>query len=192
MARDRAVAGTAATVAARFAPIVVRGARERTSARAAAEMTEGCENADTRTTALSLKTLRATFACLINAERSAAGIANVAAGASLQRGAVGFSREMVRKRFFGHFSPTGSTLVTRVQRTGYLRRARAWALGETLAYGTGRVSTRELVDALLASPSHRAVFRDGRYRQVGVGLRRGVPTGRGAGLTVTLDFGVRR
>ncbi len=43
---------------------------------------------------------------------------------------------------------------------------------------------------LMASPAHRAVLRDGRYRQLGVGLRRGVPSGRGSGLTVTLDFAV--
>ncbi len=96
---------------------------------------------------------------------------------------------MVVNRFFGHISPTGSTLGTRVRRGGYLEDARRWLLGETLARGEGDVTSYVLFTALMGSPAHSEIIRDGRYRQVGVGLERGTSADDG-GLTVTLDFGV--
>ncbi len=191
VAQDDPLAGI---VAALTAPLVVLGApiAAGTELATTPSAPPGCENASIGAAELALRDVRAALACLVNAQRASDGLTALARGGSLQRTATGHSKDMVRRRFFSHSSPSGSTLLTRVRRTGYLRRARRWSLGEALAYGRGDVTASTLFRALMASPSHRAVLRDGRYRQLGVGLQRGVPEGTGAGLTVTLDFAVRR
>jgi len=149
----------------------------------------GCRNVSISTRTVSLSVLRASFICLINTERGINATPAVAADAFLQRSADAHSHDMVVNRFFGHLSPAGSTLLNRVRRAGYLEDARRWLLGETLARGEGDVTSYALYTALMASPAHSEIIHDGRYRQVGVGLERGISTGDG-GLTVTLNFGV--
>jgi uncharacterized protein YkwD len=112
-------------------------------------------------------------------------------GAAAQRHAA----DMAGHDFFSHVSPRTGTMQARVQRAGYLRGARAWSLGEALAWGKARSGApRAILRGLLASPPHRAILLDPGFRDLGVGVARGAPSGgdRGA-LTVALDFGrVRR
>lgn len=151
-----------------------------------------CGQADVSVAASSARRLRSAFLCLVNTHRASTATGGLVPAAALRRSADRHSRDMVTRGFFGHTSPGGRTLAGRVRRTGYLKHARRWKIGETLAYGGGDITPRELFAALMRSPAHRTVITDGGYRQLGVGLERGVPAGDGAGLTVTLNFGVVR
>lgn len=152
--------------------------------------TGGCRNAGTSARTLALSVVRAAFLCLIDAERASRAAPAVVTDAFLQRSADAHSHDMVVNRFFGHSSSAGGLLLTRVRRAGYLDDARRWLLGETLAYGEHDVTSYALFAALMDSPAHSEVIRDGHYRQVGVGLERGTSVDKGEGLTVTLNFGV--
>jgi uncharacterized protein YkwD len=102
---------------------------------------------------------------------------------------------MVAVRRFGHhLAGHEPTLTGRAAAVGYLRHARRWWLGETLAYGSATLATPQaLVAELMASPPHRATILDPGARDLGIGLARGGPLP-GPGATLTLDLGhaVRR
>lgn len=64
--------------------------------------------------------------CLLNQERTSRGLAPLKSNRHLLTAARRYSQLMVRERFFGHVSPGGSTLVSRVRKgTKYLRGARS-------------------------------------------------------------------
>jgi uncharacterized protein YkwD len=130
--------------------------------------------------------------CLVNRARAEHGLAALRSAGALERAAAAHSRDMVRRDFFSHESPGGSTPQQRIDRTGYLNGARSWAIGETIAWGTGGYATpSSIVRGWLNSPGHRAILLDGRYRDVGIGVAIGAPSGSG-GATFTGDFGARR
>jgi uncharacterized protein YkwD len=83
----------------------------------------------------------------------------------------------------------------RIKRAGYLRSAHEWWLGEALAWGKASAGAPQaILRGLLNSPPHRAILLDPEFRDLGVGVARGAPSGANHGaLTVALDFGrVRR
>ena len=83
---------------------------------------------------------------------------------SLARAAAAHSRDMVLHDFFAYDSPTGSTPKERIDRAGYFDGAASWAMGETIAWGTGsRATPAAIVRSWLRSPGHRAILLDGRY-----------------------------
>jgi uncharacterized protein YkwD len=135
-----------------------------------------------------------TIRCLVNAQRRRHGLPPVLSSRRLRHAASGLAGDMVRRKFFSHVTPGGSTVHSRVRRTGYLARARSWALGETLAWGEASNATAAaLVNALMHSPPHRAIILDRGFREVGVGIAFGVPEpgSHAAGATIALDFGRR-
>jgi uncharacterized protein YkwD len=131
--------------------------------------------------------------CLINDARRAHGLRPVRAERHLGSAAQGHASAMATQDFFAHDAPSGETMQNRVERAGYLRGARAWWLGEALAWGRDAMgSPVAILRGLLGSPPHRAILLDPRFRDLGIGVARGAPSGRGRGaLTVTLDFGRR-
>lgn len=149
----------------------------------------GCRDAGGGVTELDAARARLAMLCLVNVDRRSRGLATVRAARLLERSAQGHSADMVQRRYFDHASPAGSTLTDRVKRAGYLRGVRRYSLGETLAYGSESVTLVELFGSLLASPPHRAIIRDRKFRELGVGTANGMPTDGGEGLTVTMNFG---
>jgi uncharacterized protein YkwD len=134
--------------------------------------------------------MRATV-CLINQARADHQLGALQATSSLERAATAHSRDMVRHDFFAHDSPTGSTPKQRIDRAGYFDGASSWALGETIAWGSGsRATPASIVRSWLRSPGHRAILLDGRYHDLGIGIAVGAP-GQGVGATFTGDFGAR-
>jgi uncharacterized protein YkwD len=135
---------------------------------------------------------RATL-CLINAERRSRGLRSVRPNARLSKAARRHSHDMVRRHYFSHTSPGGATMSQRIRRSGYLRRADSWLIGETLAWGTEAEGTaRRVVRAWMHSPNHRKVILTRAFRDAGVGVAWGVPDRRLAGgATYTVDLGVR-
>jgi uncharacterized protein YkwD len=135
---------------------------------------------------------RSAVFCLINEQRSAHGLATLTPNQSLGRAAEKHSRTMNAWNFFGH---TGDgTPVRRAHRSGYMRGASSWMLGETLAWGRGsRGTPAGVVAAMMASPIHRDVLLNPSFREIGVGVAMGAPVherARNAAI-YTLDLGVR-
>jgi len=127
--------------------------------------------------------------CLLNAERAQRGLAPLRANPTLGRAARRHARDMVRRRFFGHVSPSGATVDDRVRRAGYRGGRRT---GETIAWGTGPdAAPAAVVEAWMASPGHRSVILDPNFRDIGLGVVMGSPQGSAGGATVTVDFARR-
>jgi uncharacterized protein YkwD len=103
---------------------------------------------------------------------------------------------MVRRQFFDHVSPGGSTLLGRVRSAGYRTGRSGWMVGENLAWGSGPLATpRAAVRAWMRSSGHRHNVLNPRFTEVGIGIAPGAPVTSQAGMaaaTYTTDFGARR
>jgi uncharacterized protein YkwD len=151
-----------------------------------------CPGADVVPTAAALKQARAATLCLINQERTSRGLRVVHSQTRLRAAATRHSTSMVRRHFFDHSSPTGSTAATRVRAAGYLRGVATFQLGENIGAGEGVFGTpAAMVDAWMHSAGHRSNILRRSFRDIGIGIVAGTPTG-GGGATYTTDFGVRR
>lgn len=129
--------------------------------------------------------------CLLNRQRAAHGLPRLREHRSLSTAATRYARLMVVQRFFAHVSPAGSTMASRIKRTSYLDHKRSYALGENIAWGSGRLATpARIVNAWMHSAGHRANILNGSFREIGIGIALGAPTG-GSGVTYVNDFGRR-
>jgi uncharacterized protein YkwD len=127
----------------------------------------------------------------INHVRAAYGLDHVRGAPALRRIALSHSEDMLRREYFAHTSPTGSTLAYRVQRSGFVR-GYSWTAGETLAWGVGtQGSARATAVAWLKSSEHRAIMLSGAYHWVGIGRNCGHFLGHANACVWTADF-VRR
>jgi uncharacterized protein YkwD len=177
-------------LAAGFAAATLLGAAAGTGDALAAT----CAGATARPGEISrTETARATQ-CLVNAERRGRGLRALRPSARLAAVARSHSRDMVRRRFFAHTAPGGITFLDRIRRSGYLRSADRWHVGENLGWGSGPGGSPEaIVRAWMQSPPHRKAILTAAFRESGVGVARGVPVpAAGGGATFTMDFGVRR
>src|SRR5215208_2775571 len=112
--------------------------------------------------------VRATL-CELNAERSHRGLRRLRLNRHLAAAARAHSRAMSRRHFFSHDSLNGASFIDRIRRTGYLRGARSWTVGENIAYGSGRLSTpRAIGRAWMNSPGHRANILSRSFRSIGI------------------------
>jgi uncharacterized protein YkwD len=100
---------------------------------------------------------------------------------------------MLKRRYFAHVSPSGSTLGSRDGAAGYLRGAQYWTVGEVLAWITKpRPTPDAVVRAWMHSPEHKRVLLTASFRDAGVYVGRGNPVRRnGAGATFAMEFGRR-
>ncbi|WP_053227867.1 CAP domain-containing protein [Solirubrobacter soli] len=151
-----------------------------------------CADADLYPAPDNLDRVRSAVVCLHNEERAERGLRSLRADTRLRRAAAGHSDEMVEESYFAHDSADGSDFVDRILAARYVARNDGYSLGENLAWGTGNLSTaRGVVDAWMRSSAHRANLLKKAYRDIGVGIRLGVPQDAGVGATYTIDFGVR-
>jgi uncharacterized protein YkwD len=154
---------------------------------------DDCAGADLVPAADNLAQVQQATLCLLNAQRSAQGLAALAVNGRLGAASAGYSASMVDQDFFAHVAPDGATLVDRLTATGYLGTGGAWVAGENIGWGQGPLSTpRAMVAAWMGSPGHRANILDGEYRDIGLGLALGTPGDRSWGATYTTDFGRRQ
>jgi uncharacterized protein YkwD len=129
--------------------------------------------------------------CVLNSERADRGLPALRVQSGLSQAAEGHATDMVRRQYFSHTTPEGRTFDERLRRP-YIRGHR-WGVGETLAWGTKSKSTPEaIVQAWLASPPHRRVVLDRRFRDVGIGVTLGLPVTGDPGATYAAELGVRR
>jgi uncharacterized protein YkwD len=153
-----------------------------------------CTNTDLMPAAGNLAVIRAAVLCLHNKERSARGLVPLKENAKLRKAAKGHSDNMVAKGFFDHTAPDGTDMVDRILGTGY-GAGQGWSLGENIAWGTGNLATaREIQEAWMRSPGHKANILRRQFREIGIGIAVGAPVDAGGldGATYTADFGVRR
>jgi uncharacterized protein YkwD len=162
------------------------------TATASAATATPCANIDEAPTAANIDTVRAAILCLTNAERSQLRLPALRENAKLRKAALGHSSDMVRAGYFAHSEPDGDTFADRIVAAGYVRRNDGWSLGENLAWGTGDLSTaRGINDAWMKSSGHKANILKASFREIGIGIRVGVPQDNTVGATYTTDFGVK-
>jgi uncharacterized protein YkwD len=134
--------------------------------------------------------------CLLNERRRSAGLKPVDRQLKLLRAAGRHGRDMIRHRFVSHLGSNGSTPLSRVRRTGFLRGASFFVVGEDLAWGEKTAAIPvNVVTALMNSAVHRHNILDKRFNRAGVAVLRGDPTLRGYprnALTYVVVFGVVR
>jgi uncharacterized protein YkwD len=137
--------------------------------------------------------VRAAIACEIDRVRVSKGLRWLRDNRRLKIAARRHSADMVRGRYFSHYSQGGSSPADRARRTGYVRSGCSWTVGEVLAWGTAQRSTAgATVRAWLRSPGHRSIILSSSYADGGVGTRAGTPAGHSSGVTVTMVVGRRR
>jgi uncharacterized protein YkwD len=151
-----------------------------------------CANADLVPNAANGASIRSATLCLINVERRARGLRALRSNSRLRNAAQRYAEQMVRQSFFGHVSPAGSTVLQRIRKASYLKSARAYSVGENLAWGTRELATpRQTVRNWMNSPPHRRNMLDRGFREIGIGIAIGVPQGSDPGATYATEFGRR-
>jgi uncharacterized protein YkwD len=119
-----------------------------------------------------------------NSERANAGLPALSENAQLNQSALAKVNDMLAKQYFEHVSPTGTTLDNLISKAGYTY----ITIGENLAYGNF-TSSKEVVDAWMRSPGHRANILNSEYTEIGVGVRLGTYRGRQVWM-LTQHFGL--
>lgn len=157
---------------------------------------KSCSGRDLVPTAANVATVRSATLCLVNEERTDRGLGKLKTVTSLEAVAAAYARRMVRERFFEHTAPDGSTFLSRIKRTSYLKGlVRRWSVGENIAWGTGARSTPEgIVQAWMKSAGHKRNILNGRFTELGLGTAIGAPQGSGQSSAATYvnTFGERR
>lgn len=152
-----------------------------------------CANADDRAGDASETALAKSAVCLLNKQRARRGLRKLRLNARLSEAARRHTVDMVRRNYFSHTSRSGADVVDRLTRTGYMRGAHRWVVGENLAWGSGGRSTpRQIMEAWMNSPGHRANILQRRFREIGIGVILGAPRSHnGSAATYTTTFGAR-
>jgi uncharacterized protein YkwD len=117
----------------------------------------------------------------MNAVRTSHGLRPLRLDRRLLRAAKAHSADMMRRQYFAH-----GALAARTRAAG----ARGPVFGEDLAWATG-LTADWVVDAWLASPSHRANLLRRGFRRIGIGVVFGTFIGHPGVGVVTADFAGR-
>jgi uncharacterized protein YkwD len=132
---------------------------------------------------------------LVNSVRSSKGLPRLRLARPLTRAAESHTVSMATRGFFGHDSPSGETFAQRIRRFYPGDSRSSWTAGENLFATTGDIDARAVVDAWVASPTHRNVLLRRGWREIGVaaihasspaGIFGGAPT-----VLVAAEFGAR-
>ena len=144
---------------------------------AASAGTRACASTKATPAQVDTQQLAASTLCLLNAQRARYGVRPLRMSAQLSEAARRHAADMERRHYFSHVSLDGTDFVKRIRRTGYLRRAGSWYVGENLAWGAGpnRSSPRGIVAAWMNSPPHRHNILEARFREIGIGVVVGAP-----------------
>ena len=152
-----------------------------------------CANEDLPANAETRARVEAAAFCLTNKFRVANGRRPLKSNRRLVTAARGHAKNMVANRFFSHTDPGGRDALARIKATKYMGRSPRWMVGENIAWGQGELGTpRSIVSAWINSPGHRRNLLNRRYRETGLALAPGTPSGSsGDGGTWAQEFGQR-
>jgi uncharacterized protein YkwD len=130
--------------------------------------------------------------CLINNERKSRGLKVLNYNGRLTKSAGNHSISMDNYNYFSHNSRNGTSFVKRIKRTGYMSGTRAWTVGENIGWGS-EITPRGIFNTWMNSSNHRDVILKSAYRDIGIGVAWGSPTGRfeHRSAIYTADFGRR-
>jgi uncharacterized protein YkwD len=147
-----------------------------------------CKNANVDPSTTKLKTVERATLCLLNQKRRQNGLRKLRHNKRLSLASKRHSRSMVARKVFEH-----GNFVGRIKAARYLKGSGSWSVGENIAWGSGDLATpAEIMRAWMNSPPHRHNILSGKFREIGVGVVRGVPVRRSYdGATYTTDFGRR-
>jgi uncharacterized protein YkwD len=151
----------------------------------AAGVRDGCANATIAATSASVGAMRKAVVCLVNFERSRYHLPRLLAVGKLDASAQSYTVEMVRRNFFSHTAPNGSTPGARIAATGYRW---SWA-GENIASGYG--TPLAVVTGWMHSQGHCYNMLAPTFRNIGVGESPHPVGGANVPSTWTQDFGLR-
>jgi uncharacterized protein YkwD len=126
----------------------------------------GCLGADATGGPASART--AAVMCLTAQARSRAHRTALRGAAALKRSAALKVDSIERCGTFSH-TPCGSKMWSTMSQTGYARGC--YSVGENLAWVSVGMTPRQVVQAWLESPEHRANLLDSRFRDTGVASR---------------------
>ena len=174
-AQRLAVSSLLALIAAAGAPVAADAA--------------ACDGADRSPEKLGQKATIRTTLCLLNKERISRGLRKLRADSKLHRAADGHADDMVARHYFDHDSKSGTSFITRIERTGWTRSRRSWTVAENIGYGSGSYATPlAMVQGWMRSSGHRANILAREFRMIGIGVANAAPMG-DRGATYTTDFG---
>jgi uncharacterized protein YkwD len=119
---------------------------------------------------------RAAVICEIARVRVRHGLDRLRRNIRLDTAARRHAADMVRRKYFSHYTPAGRDVADRARRAGYIRSDCSWRVGEVLAWGVaGRSTAAATVRAWMDSPTHRRILVSSRYSDLGVGTVAGTP-----------------
>jgi uncharacterized protein YkwD len=169
-----------------IAPLAAVGALALTSAAPASAGT--CKGADADPATTSVTTVKHATVCLLNQQRRSHGLKRLRTNGKLSLASQRHSNSMVAHKFFEH-----GNFVGRIKAAHYISGSGSWSVGENIAWGSGRLATaREIVRAWMNSPPHRHNILSGQFKEIGIGVTRGVPVRQNYdGATYATDFGRR-
>jgi uncharacterized protein YkwD len=147
-----------------------------------------CANAGADPASISLRQAQTATLCLLNDQRRAHGVRALRENDRLDKASVGYARRMASQNIFEH-----GDFVGRIRASSYLSGAGSWRVGENIAWGTGSYGTPAgIVKMWMNSPGHRHNILEPGFRDIGLGIARGVPrAGLSGGGTYVTDFGAR-
>jgi uncharacterized protein YkwD len=151
-----------------------------------------CADVDIEPGAGNLDAVVAATTCLLNGERQDRGLVPLSPSRPLQRAAAVHASDMVANSYFSHTGRDRSEPADRIRAAGYLPAGAAWTVGENLAWGGGGLSTpKSIMTAWMNSPGHRENILTPEFRELGLSVVLGSPTGGdGSSATYANTFGV--
>jgi uncharacterized protein YkwD len=169
-----------------IAPLAALSALMLTSAAPASAGT--CKGADADPATTSVTAVKHATICLLNQQRRQHGLKRLRLNNRLSLASQRHSNSMVARKVFEH-----GNFVGRIKAARYLQGSGSWSVGENIAWGSGNLATaHEIVRAWMNSPPHRHNILHGQFREIGIGVTRGVPVRQNyQGATYATDFGRR-
>jgi len=153
----------------------------------ASPATGPCTDGDLMIATETIARAAASALCLVNAQRTANGVAPLAEDSRLDAAALAHLSDMVAGNYFAHTSPSGVPFTRWLTDAGF---AGPYPMGENIAVGTSTLSTPEsIVNAWMSSPGHRANILDAGYHRTGMGAVATAVTLPGDGGTYAQEFG---
>lgn len=150
----------------------------------AAGLRYGCPYATVAATSAAPQDMRNAVTCLVNYERARYHLPALFQVRKLDVSAQAYTVEMVRRNFFSHTAPNGSTPGARIAATGY-----RWAWeGENIA--SGYATPLAVVAGWMRSQGHCYNMLAPSFRNIGVGVSPHPTGGATAPSTWTQDFGL--
>lgn len=109
---------------------------------------------------------------ITNQERQAVGLGDLKINEALRKAAQAKAQDMAEKSYFAHNSPDGKNPWYWIDQTGYTYKS----AGENLAVNFDY--SKDVVDAWMNSPTHRANIVKAKYQEIGIGIAEGFYQGR--------------